>query len=312
MARTANLLLAFLLFCTALWACNAGQQQRRQEPLQVGLFADPDLTNQEVEPHIDGGEDRGSGSMLALLLEELGHNVTTIEDIGSPAKVWTNVLSSVSVFVFPEIDPRVALRRDHVPFFPVGLKNGLDSFVNQGGVVVWASAMELFNHTWQTSWQAPTLHVLGANDFNKTEEAVGTPFEDGPKFVESLSDVQAPANWEGEGVVCYYAFGPEGTCAILSIAQGEGYYVYLAWDYNSFAKAEADGAIDFRDLRSKRSLITPSWEKVFGIAVEGFVPTEEEESSTAEDGESSDSSQEGSNSASSDGSGAAQLRGFFF
>ncbi|KAL6044769.1 hypothetical protein QOT17_023150 [Balamuthia mandrillaris] len=267
--------------------------------LKVGLFADPAHTNQNVEEPVDSYEGyEGGGALMARLLEEGGHTVSTVDAL-EDEEAWSQVLSSVSVFVFP------AVKEGEVkasPFFPQALSQALNTFMEEGGVILWSSSSVLCNQTFLLGWTEPVVE----SGFNipKTENLTGTPFETAPETLEALPDTEFVHMGTFDDEVCYYT--AEGHCTVMSVQRGEGHLIFLGWDFVSFDP-------EIPPLTPKRELITSNWETVFAIAVEGFAK-EEPESSSSSSGEDGSASSNSSSDGEEDGDGSAAntLRPAFF
>ncbi|KAL6062936.1 hypothetical protein QOT17_011903 [Balamuthia mandrillaris] len=264
--------------------------------LRVGLLADPLLTNQKMEEPTDSYEGyEGGGALMARLLEDGEHTISTVDSV-EDEETWSQVLSSVSVFVFPTVNPGMV-----VSGFSEVVTQALNTFMEEGGVIVWSSSSVLCNQTFQLGWTAPTITW----DLNsaKTPDAAGTPFESAPETLEALR----ASEFVFIGTVnqvCYYTINT--ACTVMSVSRGEGHLVFLGWDFVSFDPDEP----------SKRDLITPKWEQVFAIAVEGFTKEEANPSSSSaedEDGSNSSNSSSGDDGAEDgdDGSAANTLRSLF-
>ncbi|KAL6059232.1 hypothetical protein QOT17_014348 [Balamuthia mandrillaris] len=264
--------------------------------LKVGLFADPDHTNQKVEEPVDSYEGyEGGGALIARLLEEGEHTVSTVDAL-EDEEAWSQVLSTVSVFVFPAVKEG----EEPSPFFPEALTQALNTFMEEGGVIVWSSSSVLCNQTFLLGWTEPAVES-GFNTL-KTENFTGTPFETAPETLEALPESEFVNMGTFDDEVCYYT--AEGHCTVMSVQRGEGFLIFLGWDFVSFDP-------EIPPLIPKRELITPNWETVFAIAVEGFAKEEPESSSSssAEDGSASSNS---SSDGAEDGSAANTLLPAFF
>ncbi|KAL6073069.1 protein-ribulosamine 3-kinase [Balamuthia mandrillaris] len=155
------------------------------------------------------------------------------------------------------------------------------TFVEAGGVLVWIANPLALNGSFEWGWESSVSN----KDFEKTDEAATEgPFaKEGPATLTRLDNMEAVSNWEGEGVVCYYAAGKD--CAVLSVSMGEGFLVYLGANYTS-----NEGEINFR-REEERDLVTEDWEEVLALAVVKFAaPDEEESESQASESSESESS----------------------
>ncbi|KAL6051392.1 hypothetical protein QOT17_019216 [Balamuthia mandrillaris] len=155
------------------------------------------------------------------------------------------------------------------------------TFVEEGGVLVWIGSGHSLNTSFEWGWESSVSN----KDFEKTDEAATEgPFaKEGPATLTRLDNMEAVSNWEGEGVVCYYAAGKD--CAVLSVSMGEGFLVYLGANYTS-----NEGEINFR-REEERDLVTEDWEEVLALAVVKFAaPDEEESESQASESSESESS----------------------
>ncbi|KAL6045885.1 hypothetical protein QOT17_022529 [Balamuthia mandrillaris] len=265
--------------------------------LRVGLLADPLLTNQKVEEPIDSYEGyEGGGALMARLLEDGEHTISTVDSV-EDEETWSQVLSTVSVFVFPAVNQGMV-----VSGFSEAVTQALNTFMEEGGVIVWSSSSVLCNQTFQLGWAAPTITWDLNSD--KTPDATGTPFEAAPETLEALRASEFVFTGTVDQV-CYYTINT--ICTVMSVSRGEGHLVFLGWDFVSVDPDEP----------SKRDLITPKWEQVFAIAVEGFTKEEADPSSSSsadgDDGSNSSNNSSGDDGAEDgdDGSAANTLRSLF-
>ncbi|KAL6070542.1 hypothetical protein QOT17_006811 [Balamuthia mandrillaris] len=237
------------------------------------------LFGAKVEEPIDSYEGyEGGGALMARLLEDGEHTISTVDSV-EDEETWSQVLSSVSVFVFPAVNQGMV-----VSGFSEAVTQALNTFMEEGGVIVWSSSSVLCNQTFQLGWAAPTITWDLSSD--KTPDATGTPFEAAPETLEALRASEFVFTGTVDQV-CYYTINT--ICTVMSVSRGEGHLVFLGWDFVSVDPDEP----------SKRDLITPKWEQVFAIAVEGFTKEEADPSSSSADGE--DGSNSSNNSSGDDG-----------
>ncbi|KAL6059695.1 hypothetical protein QOT17_014004 [Balamuthia mandrillaris] len=193
---------------------------------------------------------------------------------------------------------------------PEHLNELLPQFLSDGGVVVWTGNLYNLNSTLSLNIKdivgggGPARRQLTEEVFEKTEAAQGTPFANGPAFLENW-DIDQVTSMDDDGwpedAICIYAAEEEGTnvCAVFFMPFGEGTVVYLGWSYFAY-----DWPAPFLRREpmvnevEERDFATEQWRDVFLLAVEGFVEVEQPSSSSSGaqdgDGESSSESEDSS------------------
>ncbi|KAL6059690.1 hypothetical protein QOT17_013997 [Balamuthia mandrillaris] len=319
--------LIFLVFALAVLCCATGstaqitkwEGAKAEHLFEVALLTDEDFVGIPYfqDYRGEGGPYYASPSFFfAIFLSQRGHNMTFLSELGeyygSVEEEVIEVLSHTPVLVVPTLDPEGPPPQDLAEVFTQYLTNG--------GVVVWTGDLEAL--TWFLSLNITVFEdnikkrQLTEEVFEKTEAAQGTPFANGPAFVEDWESGQVANMTKGwpEEAVCVYAAEQEGEelCAVFFMPVGEGVVVYLGWSYYGFDwPAYEDGiAVEAKTQEvEERDVMTKQWKEVFLLGVEGFVepPASSSSSDHSEDGDS-----ESSQDSQSEDSFAERLTPFVF